>query len=187
MQSKKLKVLAAAVVLALPVVAQAESNIDDTGPTYSASARVNFRVEIPGFVFLQVGTGTALANNGTIDELAFAPTIAQLGTGTPISGTGGNAGPSGLLVDVRGNVGTLSLSVAETDPLNSGANVIPWSQIQATAAGSAPTPPTVGGSPTSIPGPAVSAQGQWNYQYLNGATPPAGTYTGQLQYTLALP
>lgn len=185
MQSNRLKILAAAVVLALPLAAQAESAIDTTSP-YSAAANVNFRVVIPGYVFLQVGTGTLLDNNSTIDRLTFSPTLAEVGNG-PIAGTGGNAGPSGLLVDVRGNVGALSLGVTSITALSNGSTTIPWTQIVATAAGGAPTPPVIG-TPTSLgAGPVISAQGQWNYQYANTSVQPVGTYDGQLRYTLTSP
>ena len=58
MKAMKLSTLAAAVALASPFAANAESNFTTGGgANITATARVNFSVDIPKFVFLQVGTG----------------------------------------------------------------------------------------------------------------------------------
>ena len=56
---------------------------------------VDVRVVIPKVLYLRVGTGSAylgglLASNAAVDLVTFAPTVAQLGSGTAIAGTGGD-------------------------------------------------------------------------------------------------
>ena len=60
--------VAATAALTVPLAAHAESDFNSGGgANITASARVDFSVTIPKFVFLQVGTGTMMADNGTID------------------------------------------------------------------------------------------------------------------------
>jgi hypothetical protein len=186
-----------AALCCLPAGAMAESNSDNTGPAYSASARLNLQVVIPSFLYFQVGsTGT-----GTVDTINFSPTAGQLGSSTPISGTGGNAASgSGADVVVRGNGG--QITIAETNNgggqgLGAGGNKhISLAEISvddsANASLPAPTLSDAGGntSQPALNGGASQVTNQsstWVYSYSNTTVPEAGTYDVQLTYTASMP
>lgn len=190
MQAKQLKILAAAVMLALPLAASAESNVTTGAGTISATARLNFSVLIPRFIFLQVGTGTFLAANGTINDIDFTPALTVVGDGTPVAATAGsgNLGNGGVTVRIVGNAGNVTLGATGPANLTSGGNSIPWTQISTAITGGA-THPTVNGANAAFPATAgvVNINGTWVFTYLNNATPAAGTYTGQVLYTATTP
>ena len=186
--------LAAVVALsaALPMAAQAESNVSTGAASpLSASAKLDFRITIPRFVFLQVGTGTFLANNTAVDEIAFAPAVAAVGGGS-VAGTGGNLGGGAVTVRVIGNAGSMTLGA--TGPANlttAGGSTIPWTQITVAATGSAPTHPTINGASVALPAAAgvvnTASTGVWTYSYANTTTPAAGDYIGRVTYTASAP
>lgn len=178
-------------VLTLPFAAQAESNVTTGAGSISASARVNFSITIPRFIFLQVGTGTLLAANATIDTISFTPAVAVVGNGTAVAATAGsgNLGNGGVTVRVIGNAGNVTLAAtAPLTGLTSGANTIPWTQI-ATAITSSATHPTINGANAVFTAASnvVNVNGTWIYSYVNTVTPAAGTYTGQVLYTATTP
>lgn len=190
MNAMKLRTLAAAVALAIPFAANAESNITTGGgANITATARVNFSVAIPKIVFLQVGTGTFLAANGTIDTIAFSVPAANVGDSTPVAGTGGNLTGGQVTVRVLGNNGDMTLGATGPATLVSGADTLAWSQITATPAGGAPALPAVNGATVTLPavGKVVNINGQWTYSYANTVSPASGTYTGQVLYTATTP
>lgn len=185
MQANKFKVLAvaAAVAMGLPMVANAESNIDATAP-YSASARVDFSIVIPGLLSLRVGP----AGTG-ISAISFAPDQAVVGNGTPVAGTGGDAGPGAVNVVVASTVGSVTLGATNPSLVNGSYSMAALAAIGVTS--SAPTTlphPAFGGT---VAYPATSGfvfqSGTWTYSYLNTATPAAGTYGGQVTYTATAP
>jgi hypothetical protein len=190
MMLKKVTLAAAvAAAVALPLSARAESNVTTGGGSISASARVNFSVVIPRFIFLQVGTGTLLAPNGTIDTISFAPTVAQVGTSAAIAGTGGDLPGGAVTVRIIGNAGSVTLAAVSGAPtLVSGTDTIPWTQISTAITGGA-THPTINGASASFAAVSgvVNVNGSWAYSYLNSITPAAGTYTGQVTYTATTP
>jgi hypothetical protein len=180
---------AVAAALAVPFAAQAESNFT-TGNTanITAQARVDFAVTIPKFVFLQVGTGTLLAANGTIDLIDFSVAAASVGNGTPVAGTGGNLTGGSVTVRVIGNNGDMTLgATAPVAGLLSGTDSIAWTQIAVATSG--PVHPPINGTAAtySATGKVVNASGNWTYSYLNSVTPPAGSYTGRVTYTATTP
>lgn len=187
MQSNKLKVLAAAVVLAMPLIANAESTIaltPSTG-TMTTAARVNINVVIPRFLALQVGTGAILTNNGTIDDVDFNVLPASIGNGIPVAGTGGDLTGGRVTVELRGNVGSVNLSSTAPD-LSNGTQTIPWGQISVATIGGA-THPAINGAPSSFThtNRVVNVSGTWTYSYLNATTPAEGTYSSTITYTAA--
>jgi len=188
MHSNKLKVLALAVALASPLAANAESNVTTGAGTISATARVNFSITIPRFIFLQVGTGTLLAANAAIDTISFAPALTVVGDGTPVAGTGGNLTGGAVTVRIIGNAGNVTLAATGPANLTSGGDTIPWTQIATAVTGGA-THPTINGANATFTATAnvVNINGTWTYSYLNAATPAAGTYTGQVLYTATTP
>jgi hypothetical protein len=178
---------AAAATAVIPMVAQAESNVT-TGAsgTLTATARVNFSIVIPRFLFLRVGTGTLLANNTTQDTITFSPTVAQVGTGAVIAGTGGDLTGGKVTVQVIGNGGNVTLG-AGTLTLSNGVQTIPSSQIAVAVTGATPHPAFGGSTTFTATGNVVNASGDWTYSYLNATTPAAGTYTGTATYTATMP
>jgi hypothetical protein len=179
---------AAVAALVLPVTARAESDVTTGGGSITAQARVNFSITIPRFVFLQVGTGTLLANNTTIDTISFAPAVSVVGNGTAVAGTGGNLGAGGVTVRIIGNAGNVALTGTGPANLTSGSNTIPWTQIATAITGGA-THPTINGAGANFTaaGGVVNINGTWVYSYLNTVTPASGTFTGQVQYTATTP
>jgi len=159
----------------------------------TTAARADFRIDIPRFVFLQVGTGTLLANNGTIDNIVFQPTLTQVGTGTPINATptSGNLGNGAVTVHIIGNAGNVTLRGVSSPalPTNPATNTtIPWSQLLVTATNGI-THPTINGANSvfNATSNVVNRAGQWTYRYANTTTPTPGTYTSTVTYTASTP
>ena len=187
---KTLQAGATVAVLAWPFTAQAESNVTTGAGTITATARVNFSITIPRFIFLQVGTGTLLAANATIDTIAFTPAVAVVGNGTPVAATAGsgNLGNGSVTVRIIGNAGNVTLGATGPANLTSGGNTIPWTQVSTAITGGA-THPTINGANATFTAVAnvVNVNGTWTYSYLNTLTPASGTYTGQVLYTATTP
>lgn len=181
--------VAAALALAAPFAANAESNITTgAGANITATARVDFSVVIPKFVFLQVGTGTLLAANGTIDSILFTVPAGSVGNGTAVSGTGGNLTAGAVTVRVIGNNGNMTLGATAGANLLSGTDTIPWTQVSTAVTGGATHPPINGAAVTfTATNKVVNINGTWTYTYLNAATVASGTYTGQVLYTATTP
>ncbi len=189
--------LAAASALTVPMLAQAESDINTAaGPNSTATARLDFQIVIPRVLFLQVGTGTVLADNTAIDMVSFTVPAANLGNNTAIAGTGGNLTGGAVTVRVFGNNGNIGLTASTNGPLGNGAgDTIPWSEISVAA--TAPTTPAAGFTATAITHPAIPAgpgtgaattltatnkvvrqEGIWTFKYDNTTAYAAGTYGG---------
>jgi hypothetical protein len=190
-------VLAAAALLALPPAVRAESSFTTANSgTLQATARLDFSIVIPRILFLQVGTGTLNANNGTIDLVQFtvAPTV--LGTGTAV------AAANTVTARVISSVGAVSLAARTTGPLSNGTQSISFSQVSAAAA--------VLTSPVALPHPVlgdnvtntvaiaaangvVNRDATWSFSYANTAVVQSGTYggvnanNGRVTYTASTP
>ena len=188
-RAARLTTIAAA--LALPFGVQAESNFTTGGgANITATARVNFSIVIPKFVFLQVGTGTFLAANATIDTITFSVPAAAVGNSTAQAATAGsgNLGNGGVTVRVIGNNGNMTLGATAGANLISGTDTIPWTQISTAITGGATHPTINGGNATfTATNKVVNINGTWVYGYLNTVTPASGTYTGQVLYTATTP
>lgn len=197
---KRLSLTAAAAVAALTFTGTvfAESNINTAaGPNSTATARLDFSIVIPRVLFLQVGTGTNLANNTAIDLLTFTVPAASLGNTVAVAGTGGNLTNGAVTVKVFGNNGDITLSASTMGALNNGGatpDTIPWSEIVVTP--SAPGVASAGYIATAIAHPAIPLSGAgvantitatnkvirqegiWTFTYKNTVAYPAGTYGG---------
>jgi hypothetical protein len=205
--------LAAALILALPGLALAESTGVNPATTGSAaSARLDFTVVIPAVLYLRVGTGSAIgaANNTTIDSLTYTVPASNIGDGTVISAgaTDGDLGNGAVTVRVFSNAGTnVSLNSSVTGQLvNGNGDTIPWTQIAVASA--ADSTPLTGFTNTGITHPTFSTtsgvgtattltaasklvrqQGKWTFTYSNANVVPAGTYgataakNGRVTYT----
>ncbi|HTN49818.1 MAG TPA: hypothetical protein VMK32_10340 [Burkholderiaceae bacterium] len=194
MKAMKLSTLAAAVALAVPFAAHAESNFTTGGgANITATARVNFSVVIPKFVFLQVGTGPvfpAMSANATIDTITFNVPAANVGDGTVINATAGsgNLGNGAVTVRVVGNNGNMTLGATGPATLTSGTDTLAWTQIATAVTGGATHPPVNGAAVTyTATNKVVNVNGTWTYTYLNAAPLASGTYTGQVLYTATTP
>lgn len=174
---------------AASLCAQAESNIN-TGATsgLAASARLNFRVTVPRVIFLQLGSGTFMADGGTTDNVDWTLTAANLGTGAL------NASTGVVAARVLGNGGPISLTAngLAGGPSN-GAQVIPWTSFSATTSLAGLPHPVIGngaaGTPTLLAATnnVVNLSANWTFSYSNAAPIASGTYTGGVTYTAALP
>ncbi|MEA3436706.1 MAG: hypothetical protein U9R43_09595 [Thermodesulfobacteriota bacterium] len=191
--------LVMAIALCYVNFANAESNFATGTAAQSggsgASARLDFRIVIPEFIYFQVGTIA-----GTIDEILFTPTANEVYSGTPgIGGSGGDVGGGTVSVVLVSNVGNVEIEETNdgTTGLSDGlGNSISYTQISTTSsnAGSLPAPTLsdAGGTTvTIVPNVGTSVinrSERWTYEYNNLAVPPAaGTYTGQVTYTAAAP
>ena len=188
--------VSAAVAVALPLVASAASTYSSgTGPL-TATATVNFQINIPQTLYLRVGTGSAypgtLATVNTTDLITFTPALGTVGNGTAVAGVGGDIGAGVETAAVLSNGGTVSLVATDTAAgLTDGAgDFIPFTQITTTAAAltgtytllPAPQLNATGGSSTITLTPGASkviqADAKWTFGYLNTVTPAGGTYGG---------
>lgn len=184
---------AAALALAAPMLASAESQLV-TGARAEAVARLNFQVKIPRVLFLGVGTGNArpLATDGTIDTLTFDYTNNPLavGTGAPAASIT-NTGPDGAIVPVRvfGNDGQITITATNPVSLTSGTDNIPFTEMAMSSDKTDLAAPAFGGG-TSMPtlnGHVTNQTASWTYSFANTTVLAAGTYSGQVTYTAAMP
>jgi hypothetical protein len=199
--------LLAGAALLLPLVASGESNFQTGTTALTATAHVDFQITIPKFLFLRVGTGTGTASGGyatlaTIDEITWAPTAAQVGTGV-LAGTGGDLTGGTETAVVVANNGNVTLSSTTTGPLSDGAgDTISFTKITTTATHNTTTttlaPPALADGATTTTtltavGKVVQQDAKWAYSYSNNTTPPAGTYggvnvnAGRVTYTASVP
>ena len=203
--SRGLKSLALAAAIAAPLTVHAESNFVTGSGALNATARVDFRITIPKVLFLQVGTGSLLADNPAINLIDFVVPAANVGDGNPVAATAGSGdlGTGAVTAMVRGNGGNVTLAASTAGALGNGAgDSINWNQITTVAA--ALTTGTVlpalalpnGASVNTVlnaVGGVVNQDARWTYSYNNTAVVPAGTYggvnvnNGRVTYTASLP
>jgi hypothetical protein len=174
--------LALALTAAAPLAAHAESDFAAANNgALSANARLDFRITIPKVLFLQVGTGSALADNTTIDLVDFTVTGANLGNG-PVA-AGGGAVTARLL----SNGGNVTLQSATGGALSNGTDSISFSQISAAVSALSSATPLAhpgladsGTSTTTITATngIVSQDANWTFSFANSAIVPPGTYGG---------
>lgn len=172
----------------------------------SASARLDFNLNIGKFIFFRVGTGAYPATSSTVDTLAFSavPSIPA----APVAGNSAAVGWNGsapvfastttsiLPVEVRSNAGQVSLRASVSAPLSSGSGTIPMSGITITSNSSfLPAPPV----PASGTGTAVNVTGNsfanlvtqrsanWTFSYTGSGAPVAGQYSGEITFTASAP
>lgn len=180
--------------------ARAERVNDNTAP-FNVNARLNFQVTYPAFLRFRVGSAGA-----TINLLDFTVPAAQVGSGTPIAATGGDAGPSAVNVEVVGNNGQVTITPTNssgglgigTGTASDGrinydqiATVTSAPQLPApvlTNAGGAPVAPTLN---TAL---VTQRTAVWTFSYLNQTVPSAGIYGGagaanggRVTYTATMP
>ncbi len=209
--SVALKSLLGVAAIGMPLLVNAESNVQTGTATASpgATAHVDFQVVIPKILYLRVGTGSnytsgALTSNSAIDLITFSPTAAQLGNGTAVAGTGGDLTAGVETAAVVSNSGNVTLNATTTGPLvDAAGDSIPYSQITTTAAtltsGTAlPAPTLANGASANVvltaPSSKVIVQdAKWTFAYANASVVPTGTYGGvntnggRVVYTATMP
>lgn len=177
----------------------------------SASAQLDFIINIGKFIFFRVGTGAYPTASSTVDNVSFntAPSI-PAGAVTPVAGNNTSVNWSGaaptfsvttssntvLPVEVRSNAGQISIRAQATTPLTSGTNTIPMSQIVITSSDAnlpAPLIPNTGqGAAVNVAGTSFSnlvttRNANWTFAYNLLTNPAAGTYNGQITFTASSP
>ena len=201
---RALATAATAAVIGMPAAVRAESNVQNTAAT-NATARLDFRITVPRVLFLQVGTGTNLANNTAVDLIDFVVPAASIGSGSAIAATAlsGDLGNGTVTARVLGNNGAVTLTSTTTGALGNGAgDTISFGQISTTAAVltsatalAAPALADAATTSTSVPaaGKIVSRDAKWTFSFLNSAVVSPGTYGGvntnnsRVTYTASMP
>jgi len=211
MKSIALKGLLCGAILAVPLMASAESNFQTGAATASpgATAHVDFQITIPKILYLRVGTGSSYTtgtytNNAAVDQINFAPTATTAGNGTAVAGTGGDLTGGVETAAVVSNSGNVTLNATATGALSDGAgDSIAFTQLTTTAStltsGTAlPAPVLANGTSSNVVlvAPAtkvINQDAKWTYAYANTILPPAGTYGGvnvnnsRVVYTATMP
>ena len=187
--TSKIFILGLVMVMALCYTNSANADSDfATGSPATASVDLDFQIVIPSFIYFRVGTV------GSINTINFSPTATEVATGATINGTGGDAGPGAVNVEVISNGGNITITELNDgggSGLISASGNISYAQIiTADTSGniSAPTLSDAGGNTSSIaPAGVTNLSDVWTYTYTNPATPPLpDTYTGRVTYTAAI-
>lgn len=178
----------------------------------SATARLDFTLNIGKFIFFRVGTGAYPTASSTVDTVTLntTPSIPAGGI-TPANGNTTSVNWNGAAptfsvttssntvvpVEVSSNAGQISLRATVTTPLVSSSNTIPMSQIMVTSSDAANLPAPL--IPDSGQGAAVNVAGtsfsnlvtarsaNWTFAYNALTSPTAGTYSGQITFTASSP
>ena len=170
--------------------------------TQSATARLDFRITIPRFLFLRVGTGNAFgaANNTTINLIDFNIPAASVGTNTAATPFAANGSTAATQGDIgAGTVtarlvanswsGTATLTATAGGPLSNGTETIDYTKIGVTTAALAGVasllthPATLTNGVTSFTGvtattgtKVIERGAQWTFAYANDAVVADGVY-----------
>lgn len=172
----------------------------------SASARLDFNLNIGKFIFFRVGTGAYPTASSTVDTVSL--NVVPLVPGTPANGNGaalawnGSASPFAsiasavLPVEVRSNAGQVSIRAAVSVPLSNGSQTLPMSDISVVSSDTnlpAPPIPSSGmGSSVNIVGTSFAnlvtqRSANWTFSYTGSTAPVAGAYSGQITFTASAP
>lgn len=192
---------------AVPGFALAGDGTDGTGPTYTLTRNLAFRVIYPSFLFFRVGS----PGTGNIDTITFSVNVANVGDSSPVPGAGGTAvggtgaGQNQMTVELKANVGSVTLTETNdgggTGLRNALAESISFARFTTTAAAGTGaggiTPPTLsdtGGGTSALPatsGVTNVRADTWSYSYLNNSLEAVGTYggvgRGRVTYTASAP
>lgn len=199
--------VAAAVLAATPMLAQAESTYTTgAGTPLTASARLDFQITVPKILFLRVGTGADYATNPAINLITFTVPAANVGDNTAIAATAasGDLGNGTVTAKVVGNNGNITFTSTTLGALGNGAgDTISYGQINTSVAAltstvALPHPTLADGATTTLTltpatGKVVNRDARWTYTYANGAIVAPGTYggvgvnNGRVTYTASMP
>jgi len=198
---KKAMMALGAISMLVPLAASAESSNANGAGALSTSARLDFQVTVPRFLYLRVGTAGA-----TIDQVAFDLNARLTAGGFPgdttnVAGTGGDAGGGAVNARVVANTGqvTITPSAAAGGLTDGGTNTIPFTEIlTASSSAAMPAPTLVNGAgagvqPTLVGGNRTDRSATWTYTFDNEGLYEPGTYGGvntngsRVTYTAATP
>jgi hypothetical protein len=150
----------------------------------AVNARLDFQITIPTILYLQVGTVGA-----TVDVVSFAPS--GLPDSVPVAGTSSGANPVPVRVAALVTAGqTVTLDANSLTSLSDGSgNNIPFNQISWTGGGSFASGTFNGTNNQQLDQFTGSGNrtGTYSFSYANANYYPAGTYSGQVTYTLSSP
>ena len=206
-RSNAVKVAVIAALVSAPMIANAESTFTTgAGTPITATAHLDFQITIPKILFLQVGTGTNLATNAAVNQIAFSVPAANVGDGSVISATAGSGDLGSGVVTARviGNNGTVTFTSQTVGALGNGAgDTISYGQIATAAAANTSAvvlahPALADAATTTVTltpasGKVLSRDAKWTYTYTNAAVVPPGTYGGvntnnsRVTYTASMP
>jgi hypothetical protein len=194
-------------IAATPMFASAESAFTTgAGSPITASAKLDFQITIPKVLFLQVGTGTNLAANATVNKIDFTVPAVNVGDASVISATAGSGDLGNGVVTARviGNNGVITFSSTTTGALGNGAgDTISYAQIGTsvavnTSATALAHPALADAATTNVTltpasGKVLVRDARWTYTYLNTNVVAPGTYGGtnannsRVTYTASMP
>lgn len=184
-----------AVTTVTPLLCHAESTFNTTAASpMTASAHLDFAITIPKFIFVRINSGigngsTGWATGGAIDQIAWAPTPAQLGTGPMAPTSGGDIAVGTSTAAVAGNSGDITFGATTTGKLNdtTGDSIsfttisVPLPAHLSTATTLA-FPGLVDTATSNITltavGKVVQQDAKWTWSWSNAAVIPQGTYGG---------
>ncbi|HTS85980.1 MAG TPA: hypothetical protein VLT60_06145 [Usitatibacter sp.] len=204
---KNLLKAAVAVAVAAPLFANAESAFTTgAGSPITASAHLDFSITIPKILFLQVGTGTNMAANATINQIAFTVPAANVGDSSVIAASAGSGdlGNGTVTARVIGNNGNITFTSTTLGALGNGSgDTISYAQIATavavnTSATALAHPTLADGTTTTLTltpasGKVINRDAKWTYTYLNQSVAAPGTYGGvnannsRVTYTASMP
>jgi len=167
--------------LALPQLVHAESTTATSAGTVTTDARVDFRIIIPGVLRFRVG-----AAGGGIDLIDFAPTAANLGTGTDIVATAGSGdqGNGDVTVEVLSNSGQITITHDSNGAVlaDGTGNTIPYTEILTASSDvanlDAPVLGTASSTTPTLTGNLTDESATWTYTYDNTLAYNSGIYGG---------
>ena len=171
--------LAILCILCFTSPVMAESDVAVGG---SAQAHLDFRVNIPPILFLQVGTLGATIDRITFDVNQLPPTA--------IPGVSSGANPVPVAATGLVSAGsTITLTADSSAPLTDGTDSIPFTEISWSATGD-----FSGGTFSGAAGHMVDQftgsgdyTGTYTFSYANSIPRPSSIYDGQVTYTLSSP
>ncbi|QLQ32789.1 MAG: hypothetical protein HZT40_15670 [Candidatus Thiothrix singaporensis] len=183
--------------LLLPVPAGA-TRIDCDKNTPSSTLPVTVTVNIPAFLFLQVGNSQQTPEltydlSQGLTSGAYSGPLPPAGHSNlqPSSITGSDLS-NGLNVTVRANCGQVKIAyhVSDNNGLSNGqGQYIPYDALQASSSDSNLPSPTLRNAADAESFIGISSYGSvtnrsaaWRYAYSNAATPAAGVYQGTVTY-----
>jgi len=210
---------AAALVLAAGTLLAGAPALAETGTasggnaraSLAASASLDFVLNIGRFIFFRVGPQEypATSSDPAVVDITLQPTLPG---GPALPFTNGNSLPAtwdggvpsfaavqtsaAVPVQVRTNAGQISIRASVIQPLASGTNTIPLSQIAVSSSDPglpAPSLPDTGSGPSVIVtgtdfGNLVTIRSAtWSFSYAPAVVPPPGVYTGAISYTAVSP
>jgi hypothetical protein len=169
--------------------AESTTHAAPVGNTLTATARLGLTVMIPRFLSFRIG------NRGeTVETLSFEPEPDQVGDGTVVTATGGDAaGGGGARVNLHSNAGQITLTVNNDGGVGGlgsrGAiSLAEISTLSDTPDLAAPVLSDAGGSmsrPPVIRGKVTDLAATWRYEYSNRQAVEPGTYRAEITYTAA--